>query len=138
MCHDENPPYANLNSSPDRKDFIKEGYRLRNKITKELEKKINIKYKQIPSIRQLILRAQNNGQPMWSKEYPLLIFYKKLPMSTELKEDIAIWEQDYLKSVHNRPSKTLEETQDHIQEGFFLEQKLRQQLYGSFTIVYKP
>ena len=87
----ENPPEGCIASSLERKEFIYTGFKLQNKLMKELNFGSCVKYYPILSKRNLQLVASFYGTPFRDKEPPYFIKIEQMPITNHLKYEIKKW-----------------------------------------------
>lgn len=140
----ENPSEGYIASSSERKVFIYTGYKLKNKLMKELALGSSVKYYPILANRNLQLVASFYGTPFRDKEPPHFIKIEQIPIAKHLKYEINQWIDFYKKIIdyENPKNEFLRnslERKNFIMQGYELQNKLIQELRPfSFVIDYVP
>ncbi|MBS5050188.1 MAG: hypothetical protein KHZ29_09955 [Desulfovibrionaceae bacterium] len=140
----ENPKNGFLRNSWERKNFIIQGYELKNKLIKELSPhSFAIDYMPIPEVRTLRFMADYDSLPLRDRGYPFSIDLNDLPISKDLIRRLEDWDDAYVATLNQEDPPhsdfpTPEERKKFIEEGYTLQRLLQEALKDNFIIEYKP
>ena len=144
----ENPPEGCIASSLERKEFIYTGFKLKNRLMKELGHGYCINYLPILPNRTLqleeIYHKTNLRDEIVDKEHPRFVKIEKIPITKNLKYEIGQWTEFYEEIIdYENPKsgflKNSKERKNFIMQGYELQNKLIKELSPLFFVIeYMP